>query len=106
MLFVAVTEADLERRDDVIAFAKKRFEMGTPKGMKIIEVYVVAKCRATTWVFEADSIEDIFRWFSPLQPVYTIIDISPVIPIKKLWELYDSELGETVRKVQGDKAKV
>jgi hypothetical protein len=100
MLFIAITAADLERRDELVRVSKNRFRIGPPEGLKIHDVFVPMKCKRTVWVIEADTAEQVFEWFSPLQPYYDIQSIEPALRLFDLWDLYARGLGELVDKVQ------
>ena len=100
MLLLAITEANMERGDEIIRVTKERFKIGPPKGFKVIEIYVGMGCPETVWILEAESEADVFRWFSPLQPYYFIKSIRPAMRRADLYELFDRELGDLVAKVQ------
>jgi len=100
VLMLVRTKADMNRRDEVIKVTKERFRIGPPKGMKVHDVIVGLACDDTVWVLEAESEEDLFKWFSPLQPYYTITSIRPAMRMSDLHALFDRELGELVAEVQ------
>ena len=100
MLFVAITKANLEKRDELIRVSKNRFKIGPPKGVKILDVVVQMRCKGTVWIIEADTAEQVFEWFSPLQPYYDIESIEPSLRLFDLWDLYARGLGKLVDEVQ------
>lgn len=100
MLFVAITEANLEKRDELIRVTKNRFKIGPPEGVEILDVVVSMRCKRTVWIIEASTAEQVFEWFSPLQPYYDIQSIDPALRLFDLWDLYERGLGKLVDEVQ------
>ena len=80
MQFVAFVEIDAEKMSELAATYIK---LGTVEGLKTIADYGTPAGKGVH-IFEAESENAIFKYFTPVLPLFKSMEVYPALPVEKV----------------------